>query len=60
MNVYDFSFYAARRAEALAAIAVGESIAQINKVGEIIQLKQRVQEWYALHLDVQDRLRGNG
>lgn len=60
MKVYDFSFYAARRAEAKAAVAVCESVAQINRAGEVIQLKQKVANWYLLHCDVQQRLAGNG
>lgn len=49
VKVYDFSVYAARRAERNAAFAVNESIEQINQVGEVIQLKKKINAWYVLY-----------
>lgn len=57
MNVYNFSFYAARREEAKAAAAVTESILQLDKVGEVVKLKQNVKNWFLIHQDNQKILR---
>lgn len=59
MKLYDFSLYAerrdARRREQAAREAVIEVIAEIDKPGSVVQLKQRVDGWFVLHRDVLGR-----
>ncbi len=56
MKLYDFSYYANRR-DAMrkaraASDAVVEVIAQIEKPGSIIQLKERMNGWFILHKEI--------
>lgn len=55
MRLYDFSIYAQRRAERRAAQAVAETVADINRPGSVVELKQRVEKWLDLHRDVTKR-----
>lgn len=56
MKLYDFSAYAARRdaikQEQAAVLAVVEAISHIEEPGAVIDLKQKVDGWFALHREV--------
>lgn len=52
MKLYDFSYYAKRRAALRAAAAVAETVADINRPGSVIELKQKVNTWLNLHREV--------
>jgi hypothetical protein len=53
MKLYDFSFYAKRRDERKAAQAVAEVVAaDLNQPGAVIELKVKVNYWFALHHEV--------
>jgi hypothetical protein len=57
MKLYDFSAYAERRDalrnERAAQLAVREAIAHIEEPGAVAQLKNCVDDWFALHREVQ-------
>ena len=55
MRLYDFSMYAQQRAERQAARAVVEAVADINRPGSIVDLKQKVNHWLNLHQEVLKR-----
>ncbi len=52
MKLYDFSIYAKIRAERKAAQAVADVVADIDRPGSIIELKQKMNEWLDLHRQV--------
>lgn len=52
MKLYDFSIYAKRRDERKAAEAVAGVVAELNQPGAVIELKIRVEDWFALHREV--------
>jgi len=52
MRLYDFSIYAERKKERLAAEAVASIVAAINVPGSVIELKVRVDSWFILHREV--------
>jgi len=52
MKLYDFSIYAKRRDERKAAQAVVGVVAELNQPGAVIELKVRVEDWFALHREV--------
>lgn len=52
MRLYDFSIYAERKKERLAAEAVASTVAAINVPGSVIELKVRVNNWFVLHREV--------
>ena len=52
MRLYDFSIYARIRAERKAAQAVAETVANIDKPGSVVELKQKMGEWLNLHRQV--------
>lgn len=62
MRLYDFSVYAKRRdairKEQAAAHAVVEVVAHIEKPGSVIDLKHKVDGWFALHQQVLKRAVG--
>jgi len=55
MRLYDFSIYAERRKERLAAQAVAEVAADLNSPGSVKTLKARVSDWLVLHQSVVKR-----
>ncbi len=55
MKLYDFSIYARIRAERKAAQAVADVVANIDKPGSVIELKQKMNEWLDLHRQVLHR-----
>ncbi len=59
MKLYDFSVYAERRnairKEDAAAQAVIEVISHIENPGAIVELKHKVNGWFALHQEVSKR-----
>lgn len=52
MKLYDFSIYARRRDERLAAEQVEQLVPRLNEPGIVIELKLRVQGWLELHQEV--------
>lgn len=52
MRLYDFSIYAQRRAERKAAQAVAEVVADINRPGSVVELKEKLNHWLDLHKQV--------
>jgi hypothetical protein len=52
MKLYDFSIYAKRRNERKAAEAVAGVVAHIEQPGSVIELKSKVNTWFALHREV--------
>lgn len=55
MKLYDFSIFAQKKAERKAAQAVAEVVADINRPGSVVELKQRVEKWLDLHKQVLKR-----
>ena len=55
MRLYDFSIYADRKKEQLAAAAVSNAVDNVNSPGGISILKSRVSTWMQLHHDVVKR-----
>lgn len=49
MKLYDFSLYAKKRQ---AARSVAEAVADINRPGSVIELKEHVRSWLDLHREV--------
>ena len=52
MKLYDFSVYAQRRKERKAAEAVAGVVAHIEQPGSVVELKTKVNTWFALHREV--------
>lgn len=52
MILYNFSEYVQRRQEKQAAHAVALAVAEVNQPGAVIELKQKVAAWFALHQEV--------
>ena len=52
MKLYDFSWYAKKRDERNAAKAVVEVVAHLNQPGSVVELKVKVNDWFALHHEV--------
>lgn len=60
MKLYDFSAYAARRdalrREAVAAVEVATVMQHIDEPGAVVELKLKVDDWFALHRDAAMRV----
>lgn len=56
MILYDFSVYAERRKEVVAAKAVLDAASSLDKPGSIILLKNCVTDWFSLHKTVISRV----
>lgn len=52
MKLYNFSVYAERRKERLAAAAVAEVVGSLENPGSVIILKACVSDWFVLHRTV--------
>lgn len=52
MRLYDFSVYAKRREVQRAAQAVGEAASHAHQPGAVLDLKEKVVAWLALHRDI--------
>lgn len=52
MKLYDFSAYAIRRKEQLASQAVAEATIDLNAPGSVINLKDKINTYLALHREV--------
>lgn len=52
MRLYDFSAYAKKRDAANEAAKVQALVPHLNEPGAVIEFKQRIEGWLALHREV--------
>lgn len=56
MKLYDFAYFARIRAERQAAQAVAEVAGRLENPGSVVELKQKVSHWFALHQEILKRI----